>query len=310
MRRAADWRGLAPADRGAALALGNFDGLHKGHLAVIAAAREAALRARAPLGVAVFKPHPRRFFQPQTAPFRIMSNEVRARLLAEMGVDILYELPFDRDLSLKDDRGFVRDVLAEGLGARAVAAGFDFRFGRDRVGDAAGLERLGGEHAISVHIVGEVGAAAGGKCSSTAIRQAIAAGDVETAASMLGRPWIVDGVVVRGDQRGRLLGYPTANVSLGPLLRPKYGIYAVEARLEGEAGWRPGVASMGLRPTFGGADERFEVYLIDFSGDLYGRRLEIAVRAYLRPEWKFPSEEALKAKIAEDVAAARAALAR
>ncbi len=302
-----DYRDVPAAACGAAIALGNFDGVHRGHQVVLDAARTAAHARGAPFGVAVFKPHPRRFFQPLAAPFRLTSNEFRARLLGEFGADVLFEIPFVRDLSLKDDAAFVREVLADGMGVSHVAIGFDYRFGKDRVGDAGSLSRLGADAGIGVTVVDEV-ADGGAKCSSTAIRQALETGDVATAEALLTRPWIVDGHVERGDQRGRTIGYPTANVPLGVLKRPKFGVYAVEARVDGEGGWRPGVANVGVRPTFDGTEERVEVHLFDVDEDLYGRRLDVAFRAFIRDERKFDGVEALKAQIALDSVAARAAL--
>lgn len=308
MRRLEDWRAAPRQDRDAAAAMGNFDGLHAGHQAVIAAARRAAEAGGLKLGVIVFAPHPRRFFQPQAEPFRLMSDDTRHRLLGEMGVDVLYQIPFDRDLSLRDARAFARDVLADGLGLRHVVIGFDFRFGRDRGGDAPGLRAFGRELGFETTIVEPV-EREGGKCSSTAIRTALQAGDPETAERLLTRPWIVDGLVARGDQRGRLLGFPTANVGLGPLLRPKFGVYAVAVRIDGETAWRPGVANIGRRPTFEGEDERVEAHLFDFEGDLYGRRIEVAVRRFVRPERRFDGVDALKAQIDKDAAVARDLLA-
>ncbi len=300
--------GLSSAERGAAIALGNFDGVHQGHQAVLDAARASAAALNAPLGAAVFHPHPRRFFQPNTQPFRIMSNETRARVLAELGVDVIYEIPFDRDLSLKDDRAFVRDVLHDALGVKSVAIGFDYRFGKDRVGDADSLTRLGREAGFDVSVTRPV-ERDGAKCSSTAIRTALEHGDIDAATALLTRPWLVDGIVERGDQRGRTIGFPTANVGLGVHIRPRFGVYAVKARIDGEGDWLSGVANVGKRPTFDGAVERIEAHLFDFSGDLYGRHVEIAFRAFLRDERKFDGVDALKTQIAKDADAARAALA-
>jgi riboflavin kinase/FMN adenylyltransferase len=297
---------------GAAIALGNFDGLHEGHRAVIAAARAAGPKPGSPLGVAVFDPHPRRFFVPHAEPFRILSDAVRDRLLAELGVAALYRIPFDRGLSLMDDVAFARDVLKGALGVAHVAVGEDFRFGRDRVGTAASLQRLGRELGFGVTIVAPVGGAGVPRVSSSAIRAAIAAGDMSRAAAMMTRPWIVDGVVERGDQRGRGLGFPTANLALADLVRPRLGVYAVTVHVEATraapASEHDGVAYIGRRPMFGGLDERLEAHLFDFDGDLYGRRLEVSVRAFVREDRMFEGVEALKAQIAADVAAARKAL--
>jgi riboflavin kinase/FMN adenylyltransferase len=298
---------------GAAIALGNFDGLHRGHLAVIAAARAAGAPLRAPLGVAVFDPHSRRFFAPHAPPFRILSDAVRDRLLAEQGVDALYRIPFDRSLSLMSDEAFARDVLKSALGIAHVAVGADFRFGRDRVGDAASLTRLGSALGFGVSVLEAVGAGDEARASSTAIREALVAGDMAKAAALMTRPWIVDGVVERGDQRGRGLGFPTANLALGDQVRPKLGVYAVTVHVEATraapALERDGVAYIGRRPMFDGVDERLEAHLFDFDGDLYGRRIEVAVRAFVRDDRMFEGVDALKAQIAQDVAAARQALA-
>jgi len=287
----------------ASIALGNFDGVHRGHQAVIDAAR----RDDAPLAVAVFDPPPRRFFQPHAAPFRLMSDTVRDRVLGELGVQAVFAIPFDRDLSMKDDRAFARDVLVDAMDIASVAVGWDYRFGRDRVGDVESLKRLGAELGFEVAVVAPVNEGAE-KCSSTAVRTALQAGDVEAAARLLTRPWIIDGVVQRGEQRGRTIGFPTANVPLGDLLRPKLGVYAVMARIEGQAKPVAGVANIGRRPTFGGEDERLEAHLFDFEGDLYGRRLEVEIHAFIRGERKFDGIEPLKTQIALDCSAARAAL--
>ena len=288
--------------------MGSFDGVHKGHQAVLKRARLAAERGSFPFGAIVFRPHPRRFFRPLADPFRIMSNDARVAALEEFGVDVLFELSFDRDLSMKDDRAFARDVLAEGLGLNSVAVGFDYRFGRDRVGDAAGLERLGQELGFGVSIQPSVDEE-GAKCSSTAIRAAIAEGDMKRAARLLSRPWVVDGVVERGDQRGRKIGFPTANISLGELIRPRFGVYATALRIDGEEVWRPAVANIGQRPTFEGDAELVEVHVFDFDADLYGRHVEVAVHDFIRPERKFDGLDALKAQISQDAAQARALLA-
>jgi riboflavin kinase/FMN adenylyltransferase len=296
-----------PAEiQGASIALGNFDGMHKGHQAVLDAARAAAGGAT-PLGMAVFDPHPRRFFQPHAAPFRILSDTTRNHVLADLGVDVLYRIGFDRALSLMDDRAFAADVLVGALGIAHVTVGWDFRFGKDRVGSTDSLKALGEEFGFGVTIVEQV-SLGGEDCSSSAIRAAIAKGDMAAAEKMLTRPWVVDGVVERGDQRGRELGFPTANLYLGDLIRPPVGVYAVTVRIEGEDRDRPGAAYIGWRPTFEGEDERLEAYLFDFEGDLYGRHLAVAPRAFLRGDMKFDSAEALTAQMDADVAAARAAL--
>lgn len=300
--------GAACASRGAAVALGNFDGVHRGHQSVLLAAREAARAIPAPWGAAVFTPHPRRFFQPEAAPFRLMAPQRRAATLAALGVETLYDIPFDAALAGMDAQAFAREVLAGAMGARAVAVGFDYRFGKDRGGDARALAGFGDAFGFDVRIEAQL-SVDGAKCSSSAIREALQAGDVARATALLTRPWIVDGVVERGDQRGRLLGFPTANVSLSDYVRPRFGVYAVEVCIEGEDHWRPGVANIGARPTVGGTQERIEAHVFDFDGDLYGRSVAVATRAFLRDERRFDGLDALTAQIAEDAERARAFLA-
>jgi len=305
----ADYRNLPPEARGHAIALGNFDGLHAGHRAVIEAARAAA-GPGAPLGVATFEPPPRAFFRPQDPPFRILTPEARNRKILEVGaVDAVFELPFNADMAGMTDETFARDVLAGGLGAVQVAVGFDFRFGRGRMGDAHRLASLGRALGFGVTIVEEV-QQAGGKASSTAIRQALRAGEPERAARMLGHAWSVTGTVEHGEKRGRTIGFPTANLHLGDLIHPRHGVYAVRARIvgEGEAAWRDGVANFGRTPTTGLRDPLLETMIFDFDGDLYGKTLEVALVAFLRPEAHFPSLDAMVSQMKEDVVRAKNAL--
>ncbi len=300
--------GGAQAGGGASVALGNFDGVHRGHQSVLHAARDAAHGSAARWGAAVFTPHPRRFFQPDAAPFRLMGAERRAVTLAALGVETLYEIPFDAALAGMDAEAFAKRVLVDAMGAHTVVVGFDYRFGKDRAGDADVLSALGRTLGFEVRVQPQL-SIHGAKCSSSAIREALRAGDVERAAALLTRPWIVDGVVEKGDQRGRLLGFPTANVSLADYVRPRFGVYAVEVCVEGEEHWRPGVANIGARPTVGGTEERIEAHLFDFDGDLYGRSVAVATRAFLRDERRFDGLDALTAQIAEDAGQARAVLA-
>lgn len=298
-----------PADaRGASAALGNFDGLHAGHRAVIEQARTDAAELGAPFGVATFEPAPRRHFQPDAPPFRLMTSLRRDLALADMGVDLCCLLRFDGAMAAMTDRDFARIVLREQLGLRAVTVGFDFRFGHNRMGDATSLERLGRELGFGVSVVAEV-AHGGGKASSTVIRQLIQHGDMAAAAQALGAWWTVDAIVEHGEKRGRLLGYPTANMKLGEIVQPAFGVYAVWARLDAEAEWRPGVASFGRTPTTGLRDPLLEVVVFDWSGDLYGQRLHTAFARRLRPEETFDGLETLVAQMRKDEAAARAVLA-
>lgn len=287
--------------RGASIALGNFDGVHEGHRAVIDAARTAG----GPLGVAVFTPHPRRFFQPDAPPFRLQSDEQRARALAALGVNALYEIGFDAALSQSSDEDFAARVLRDRLGARHVSVGAEFRFGRGRMGDAESLARLGARFGFGVTAVAPVGGAE--KVSSSAIRTAIGAGDMAQAAAWLGRPWAIEGVVQRGFQRGRGFGFATANVALGDYVRPRLGIYAVRVRIAGAA--HAGVASVGVNPTVGALPEPLlEAHVFGWARDLYGATIEVGLIAFLRDEAHFDDVEALKAQMARDAEDARKVL--
>lgn len=292
--------------RGAAIALGNFDGVHRGHQAVIASAREVAEERGAPLGVAIFEPHPRRFFQPDAPPFRLQSTAQRARALAELGIDEVFEIGFDEALARSTDREFAEQVIHGCIGAMHVSVGADFRFGRGRMGDVASLERLGEEFGFTVDAVAPIGGA--DKVSSTGVRKAIANGDMALAADLLGRPWAIEGKVLRGFARGREFGFPTANLGLGDYVRPRLGVYAVRVDV-GDGVLLPGVASVGVNPTVGALPEPvLEAHLLDFSGDLYGRTIEVELIAFLRDEAKFDDIEALKTQMKQDVVDARRAL--
>jgi riboflavin kinase/FMN adenylyltransferase len=295
--------------RGAAIALGNFDGVHRGHQAVIASARAVADARSIALGAAVFEPHPRRFFKPDLAPFRLQTPKQRARSLGELGVAEVFEIGFDAALAQSSDRQFAERILRDLLGAAHVSVGADFRFGKGRMGDAASLKALGEELGFSVDAVEPVKADAE-KISSSAIRDAVTAGAMDAAASMLGRPWAIEGEVLRGFQRGRGFGFPTANLSLGDYVRPRLGVYAARVDL-GDGVLLPGVASVGVNPTVGAlAEPVLEAHLFDFSGDLYGRAIEVELAAFLREERKFESVEAMKGQMREDVIMARNALVR
>jgi riboflavin kinase/FMN adenylyltransferase len=297
-----------PSDaKGAALALGNFDGVHLGHQAVIASARAAGARLGAPLGVGVFEPHPRRFFAPDGPPFRLQSAGQRNRALESLGVANLYTIGFDRALAQSTDRAFAEHVLRDRLKAAHVSVGADFHFGRGRMGNAESLRQLGAELGFSVDAVAPV-LEAGVRYSSSRIRDAIGAGDMATAAALIGRPWAIEGEVRRGFMRGRALGFATANVGLGDYVRPRFGVYAVRVGIDGVK--RPGVASLGLNPTFDDVTEPvLEAHVFDFDADLYGRTVEVELVGFIRGEVKFTSTEALSAQIARDVETAKALLA-
>ncbi len=300
----ADYRGLPESARGASIALGNFDGLHAGHRAVMEAAR---LAGQGRFAVATFEPPPRAYFRPGDPPFRIFRPERRNAAILAAGAGMVFELPFNGEMAAMTDEAFVRNVLVDGLGARHVSVGFDFRFGRGRMGHAQRLSSLGRALGFGVTIVEEV-EGRGAKASSTAIRQALVAGEPELAATMLGGAWTADGVVEPGERNGRKLGFPTANFQLGELVHPKHGVYAVLARIEGEASWRAGVANFGRTPTTGLRDPLLETHIFDFTGDIYGKRLEVQLVAYLRPEKKFASLELMVEQMHADAAEARAIL--
>ena len=301
----AEYRGLPESARGASIALGNFDGLHAGHKAVM----EAALNAgHGRCSVATFEPPPRAYFRPGDPPFRIFRPERRNAAILAAGASTVFELPFNGEMAAMTDEGFVRNVLVEGLGASHVSVGFDFRFGRGRMGHAQRLSSLGRALGFGVTIVEEV-EGRGAKASSTAIVQALMAGEPDRAAGMLGVPWTADGIVESGEQNGRKLGFPTANLQLGELIHPKHGVYAVRARIEGEADWRPGVANFGRTPTTGLRDPLLETHIFDFKGDIYGKRLEVQLVAYLRPEKRFDSLDLMVKQMHLDSGEARAILA-
>ncbi len=300
-----DWRALPESARGASVALGNFDGVHRGHVQVLRAAHAA--RPEAKLAVLSFEPHPREVFRADDPPFRLTLSAERATVLAELGVSFVYELPFDAAFSQMSAETFVAEVLHGGLGAKHLACGPDFAFGHRRGGDVAFLAEHAAAVGIGLSVVPPLSDAEGA-ISSTRIRRALQDGYPERATAMLGRPWAIRGVVAHGDKRGRTIGFPTANVPLGRHLEPARGVYAVTIALE-DGRVCKGVANIGRRPTVNeGPESRLEVNLFDFAGDLYGQEIGVSLVAYLRGEQKFPGLDALKAQIAADAAQARALL--
>ena len=299
-----DWQGLGAAARGSSVAMGNFDGVHLGHLSVIEAAR-----ARGPLGVVTFEPHPRQHFAPDAPPFRLMNAEARANRLAKLGVERLFELPFDGRLATLSPEGFVGEVLADGLGVAHVTVGSDFCFGAGRKGTAGDLTRLAAARGIGV-TVAPLLAPDGRAVSSTAIRERLAAGDPRGAAAMLGHWHRIEGEVIHGHKRGRELGYPTANMSVAGLHLPRLGVYAVwvDVLTGPQSGTYRGAASLGVRPMFGTNTPNLETYLLDFKGDLYGQHLSVALVEFLRPELTFDGLPALIAQMEADCDRARALL--
>lgn len=305
VRIVTDWRAVPPKLRGASVALGNFDGVHRGHAAVIGALHAA--RPDAPLAVLTFEPHPRELFRPDDPPFRLTLLPAKAEALAALGVATVYVATFDRAFSSMSAEAFVAEVLHQGLGARHLACGADFAFGHRRGGDIAFLAGHAAALGIGLTIAPAFGDAEG-PISSTRIRRHLQEGYPEHAAAALGRPWAIRGAVAHGDARGRTIGFPTANIALGRHLEPARGVYAVMARLPDGTRVK-GVANIGRRPTVTeGAISRLEAHLFDWSGDLYGAEVEVALHAFLRPEQRFDGIEALRAQIARDAEQARALL--
>ncbi len=307
MRVVHGWKGLIGADRGASIALGNFDGVHLGHQSVIALAVRAANHLGTPCGVISFDPHPRRIFQPNSPPFRLMTTDQQARALAALGVDILYILPFDAEMEHLTDSEFVTRVLHEGLGVRHVSVGFDISFGHGRTGSPELMGQYGQELGFGVSVAQAVGDE-GAKFSSTGVRQALRDGHPEVAAQILGRPFAIEGMVVKGRQLGRTLGFPTANVALSDYVVPRLGVYAIRTRLP-DGRELAGVANIGVNPTIEGEIEpRLEVWLFDFDEDIYDQVIETDLVAFLRDEAKFEGLEAMTVQVMADAAEARAVL--
>ncbi|MES2815291.1 MAG: bifunctional riboflavin kinase/FAD synthetase [Pseudomonadota bacterium] len=299
------WQGLPVQARGASVAMGNFDGVHRGHQSVIDLARGAA-----PLGIITFEPHPRQFFAPASPAFRLMNAEARANRLARLGVQHLYQLPFDATLAGLTPDSFVDQVLADGLGISHVVVGADFCFGKGRAGNAQDLATLCASRGIRTTIAPLV-ADNGTEISSTNIRRALTDGRPRDAAAMLGHWHRIEGEVLHGEKRGRELGYPTANMSVDGLHLPRIGVYAVlvDILTGPHKGSHHGVASLGVRPMFGENRPNLETFVFDFKGDLYGQHLSIALVDYLRPELKFDGLPALITQMDADSARARSILA-
>jgi riboflavin kinase/FMN adenylyltransferase len=299
--------GIPDALKGSIVALGNFDGFHLGHQAVVSRAIARAFHERRPVIVATFEPHPVRFFKPDVPPFRLTTLDQREQLFAHAGADAMLVFEFGAALAAMDAEEFVSDVLATQIGAAGVVTGDDFSFGKGRRGDVALLRAVGALHGVGAEAVAQV-ELDGERISSGRIREELIAGNIGEATHMLSRDFAIEGVVQRGDARGRELGYPTANITMSDYQRPKYGIYAVRVTLD-DGSEHPGVASLGVRPMFDPPEELLEAYLFGFDGDLYERRIEVALHGYIREERKFDSLDALMAQMREDEAAARRLLA-
>lgn len=299
-----DYQFVDPDHRGASAAIGNFDGVHLGHQSVIELAQRA--EPDAPLGIVTFEPHPRVHFSPDAPPFRLMSREARASRLEKLGVERLYELNFNAALAALTPEEFAHKVIAEGFGLKHVIVGSDFCFGKGRAGTAAHLQQFGQDMGFGVTIA-ELISQSDKTVSSTAIRTALSNGDPRLAASMLGHWHRIEGPVIGGEQRGRELGYPTANMSIDGLHPPAFGVYAVLVDvLDGpHMGSYHGVASMGVRPMFGENRPNLETFIFDFQGDLYGTPLSVGLVEHLRPEENFDGLDALITQMDADSAKAR-----
>lgn len=303
-----DAREAIPASlRGAIVALGNFDGFHLGHQAVVGEALGWARAEGRPSIVATFDPHPVRFFAPQVPPFRLTTLDQRLELFGSAGADAMLVFHFDAQLAATTAEQFI-DLLAHHLGAAGVVTGEDFTFGKGRTGSVEVLKTLGAEHGLSARAVGPV-SDAGEVVSSSRIREALKDGDCATATHLLTRPFAIRGTVQHGAKLGRSIGYPTANLDLGNYLRPRYGIYAVTGVLPGGHTVH-GAANLGVRPSFDPPIELLEPFFFDWSGDLYGQEIEVALHHHLRDEAKFDSIEALTAQMERDCEQARGLLAR
>ena len=294
--------GVPERFRGGIVALGNFDGFHLGHQAVVGRAVARAAHERRPAIVATFDPHPVRYFKPDCPPFRLTSLDQRERLFAQAGADAMLVFPFNAGLAATSAEDFVRLLTSE-VGAAGVVTGEDFTFGARRGGNVQLLREVGAGLGMAAEAVAPV-QLDGGPVSSSRVREALKAGDMATATRLLTRPFAIEGGVLHGDKRGRELGYPTANLELGRYQRPAYGIYAVRVRLD-DGSEHAGIASLGIRPTFDPPKELLETYIFDFAGDLYGRTIEVALHDYLRSEEKFDSLDALIGQMRKDEAEAR-----
>jgi riboflavin kinase/FMN adenylyltransferase len=313
MRIFRHYEDIPDAFKGAVVALGNFDGVHRGHQALIGEAQRIAKERGALLGVIAFEPHPQEFFRPQTECFRLTPFRTKARLIAELGAGVMYALSFDAEMAKKQAHEFVADVLVNGLGVSAIVVGEDFQFGKGRAGNVASLTEMGKQHGFDVKVFEPVTAEGHEKISSTRIREALKQGRPEEAAELLGHWWSVESRVEHGDARGRTIGFPTANMRIDDFLRPAYGVYAVRATViedDKPVGRYDGVANFGVRPMYKIETPLLETFLFDFNGDLYGKHLSVEFVHYIRPEAKLDGLAALKAQIAKDSDAARKVLGR
>ena len=289
---------VADAHRGHVAVIGNMDGVHLGHQALVKETLTQAASVNAPAAAIVFEPHPRKVFRPDTPPFQLTDLETKRQILGRLGVKTIFVLPFIEGLHNQTPAEFVSVTLAQRLGVKGIVTGSDFQFGAGRAGNADALSRLAQHVGLFAHAVTPVLLSEDEKYSSSGVRAALRDGKIETAAKMLGRPWVIRGPVIEGRRLARTLDFPTANIPLGDYVRPKFGVYAVNATTTD--GSYHGVANIGVRPTVDGTQEMLEAHLFDFAGDLYGQTVNIAVRHFIRPEQKFDGLPALKAQIADD----------
>ena len=298
--------------RGGVVAIGNFDGIHLGHQALLDRVKSGAGELAASSLVLTFEPHPREVFLPQEPNFRLTPFRIKARILESLGIDHMVAVHFDKAFSQRAAEDFVKDILVEGMGVRRVVVGWDFCFGNKRQGNVGLLREMGAELGFETEVVEPVSATGGAVYSSSLIRQRLRDGDPRGAAELLGRAFEIEGRVEKGQQLGRTLGFPTANMTLDGYLEPAHGIYAVMAGIdEGEAThYRPAVANLGRRPTVEGKDTLLESYLFDWSGDLYGKHLRVKLIEFLRAEEKFESLEAMTGQMKRDAEQARAILSK
>lgn len=295
---------IPDAARGAVIVIGNFDGVHRGHKVLLQNASEIASYMGKQLAVLTFEPHPRELFRPDEPPCRITPQELKAARLEAEGIDILFSHPFDWDLASTPAEKFVTDILIDKLGAAHVVVGFDFQFGQLRAGTAKTIKDTG----LPVTVIEEIKGPSGEEQSSSRIRQLLRRGEIAHANQILGWEWEIRGTVVKGDQRGRELGFPTANMNLENIVHPAYGVYAAFVQIEGEQEWRPAAVNIGIRPMFEVDTAQVETYIFDFNQEIYGRELKVKPVRRLRSEAKFHSIEELIAQMEKDCAQARSIL--
>ena len=307
MRIVRKYQNVEECKMGAVVALGNFDGVHLGHQAVIREMLKISQKLDAPSSAMTFEPHPRKFFNANGPAFELTPSAAKSRQIGILGTDLHYIMPFDKKFASLSAEKFITFVLVEGLKVKHVVTGYDFVFGKGRKGKVDLLEELGKEKGFGVTVISAQNAGDGTPYSSTVIRQHLKNGRTREAATLLGRPWEIEGMVVTGDQRGRKIGFPTANLKSDGYVFPALGVYAIwVGRFIGrKMAWHPGIVNVGRRPTFGGEEITIEAHLFDFHGDLYGQNLRIAFVEYLRPEKKFGGIEEIKKQINTDCDMAR-----